>query len=173
MTTATDKIIIVSGQEFRVPATTDNEAIRTHLKPNFPDVGNATIQTGTRTIDGVAYETIEFVKKAGTKGTDVVLVAKHIQNGEIVVVATALMDFSAATMKLAEIKTFPGQVSPGDRDPEGELWFEIEDKSGDLLADPVCFTSNYAHATLVRTGIDKHRAQVLLSGELETNDATV
>lgn len=68
MTTATDKIIIVSGQEFRVPADTDNEAIRTQLKANFPDVGNATIQTGKREIDGITYETIEFVKKAGTKG---------------------------------------------------------------------------------------------------------
>ncbi len=70
MTTATDKIIIVSGQEFRVPADTDNEAIRNQLRANFPDVGNATIQTGTKSIDGVEYQTVEFVKKAGTKGTD-------------------------------------------------------------------------------------------------------
>jgi hypothetical protein len=68
MTTAPDKIVIVSGQEFRVPADADHEAIRNQLTASFPDVGTATIQKGTRTIDGIRYETIEFVKKAGTKG---------------------------------------------------------------------------------------------------------
>jgi hypothetical protein len=66
----TEKIVIVSGQEFRVPADTDNEAIRNQLKSNFPDVANATVQKGKREIDGVEYDTIEFVKKAGTKGMD-------------------------------------------------------------------------------------------------------
>jgi len=162
--TTTEKIVIVSGQEFRVPADTDNEAIRNQLKSNFPDVANATVQKGKREIDGVEYDTIEFVKKAGTKGTDVVLVARHIQKGELVVVATASMDFLSATMKLAEIRTFPGQVSPDNRDTEGELWFEIEDDSDDLIVDPVCFTSYYAHSTLVCTGINEHRAKLLLEG---------
>lgn len=68
-TPAATKIVIVSGQEFSVPAETDNEAIREHLKANgFPDVAAATIQTGKRTVEGQEVQTIEFVKKAGTKG---------------------------------------------------------------------------------------------------------
>lgn len=71
MTTASTKIVIVAGQEFSVPADTPNEAIRTQLTSmGFADVAAATIQTGTRTIDGVETPTIEFVKKAGTKGLD-------------------------------------------------------------------------------------------------------
>lgn len=66
---ATTKIVIVAGQEFSVPAETDNEAIRAHLKTSgFPDVAAATIQAGTRTVDGQEVTTIEFVKRAGTKG---------------------------------------------------------------------------------------------------------
>lgn len=68
-TPASTKIVIVAGQEFSVPADTDNEAIRESLKGGgFPDVAAATIQTGKKTIDGVEYTTVEFVKKAGTKG---------------------------------------------------------------------------------------------------------
>lgn len=67
MTTPATKIVIVAGQEFAVPAETDNEAIRQQLLTmGFADVASATIQKGTR--DGT--ETIEFVKKAGTKGLD-------------------------------------------------------------------------------------------------------
>lgn len=67
MTTPATKIVIVAGQEFSVPAETDNEAIRQQLlSMGFADVASATIQQGTR--DGTA--TIEFVKKAGTKGLD-------------------------------------------------------------------------------------------------------
>lgn len=71
MTTPVTKIVIVSGQEFSVPADTDNEAIRTQLTGmGFADVASATIQTGKKTVEGVEYQTIEFVKKAGTKGLD-------------------------------------------------------------------------------------------------------
>ena len=66
--TATTKIVIVSGQEFSVPADTSIEDLRTHLAQTFPDVASATVQKGTKKLDGVTYETIEFVKKAGTKG---------------------------------------------------------------------------------------------------------
>lgn len=70
-TAPTTKIVIVSGQEFSVPLDTDNEAIRTQLSGmGFADVASATIQKGKKTVDGVEYETIEFVKKAGTKGLD-------------------------------------------------------------------------------------------------------
>lgn len=71
MTTPATKIVIVSGQEFSVPADTDVEQIRTLLKGDFPDVATATVQKGKRKIDGVEVETIEFVKKAGTKGADI------------------------------------------------------------------------------------------------------
>lgn len=65
------KIVIVSGQEFSVPSETDNEAIRTQLAGmGFADVAAATITKGTREIGGLTIETIEFVKKAGTKGLD-------------------------------------------------------------------------------------------------------
>lgn len=68
-TPATNKIVIVAGQEFLLGADVDNEAIREYLKGNgFPDVAAATIQTGKKTLDGVEYQTVEFVKKAGTKG---------------------------------------------------------------------------------------------------------
>lgn len=69
--TATTKIVIVSGQEFSVPIETDNEAIRQQLAGmGFADVAAATIQKGKRTVEGQDIETIEFVKKAGTKGLD-------------------------------------------------------------------------------------------------------
>jgi hypothetical protein len=70
-TTQATKIVIVSGQEFSVPADTDNEAIRQQLAGmGFADVAAATIQKGKRTVDGQELETIEFIKKAGTKGLD-------------------------------------------------------------------------------------------------------
>lgn len=68
---AATKIVIVAGQEFSVPAETDNEAVRQQLAGmGFADVAAATIQKGKKAIDGVEYETVEFVKKAGTKGLD-------------------------------------------------------------------------------------------------------
>jgi hypothetical protein len=69
--TAPTKIVIVAGQEFSVPADTDNEAIRQQLlAQGFADVASATIQTGKKTVGGAEYPTVEFVKKAGTKGMD-------------------------------------------------------------------------------------------------------
>jgi hypothetical protein len=73
MTTAetATKIVIVAGQEFSVPASTDNEAIRTHLaSQGFADVASATIQTGKRKVGEQEVPTVEFVKKAGTKGME-------------------------------------------------------------------------------------------------------
>lgn len=71
MTTATTKIVIVAGQEFSVPAGTDNEAIRTQLAGmGFADVASATIQPGKRKVGDEEVQTVEFVKKAGTKGMD-------------------------------------------------------------------------------------------------------
>lgn len=77
MTTPATKIVIVAGQEFAVPAETDNEAIRAQLLTmGFADVASATIQKGNR--DGT--ETIEFVKKAGTKGLDGAALAGLLAN---------------------------------------------------------------------------------------------
>lgn len=67
-TAPTTKIVIVSGQEFSVPADATIEDLRAHLAGMFPDVAAATVQKGKKKIDGVEYETIEFVKKVGTKG---------------------------------------------------------------------------------------------------------
>jgi hypothetical protein len=78
---AETKIVIVAGQEFSVPADAKVEDLRTHLTSMFPDVASATVQKGKRTIDGVEYETVEFVKKAGTKGAtgeDIVAVLRAI-----------------------------------------------------------------------------------------------
>jgi hypothetical protein len=76
-TAPTTKIVIVSGQEFTVSLETDNETIRESLKSaGFPDVANAQIQAGKKVVDGVEYQTIEFVKKAGTKGLDSALLAQ-------------------------------------------------------------------------------------------------
>lgn len=64
----TMKIIKVDGQPFQVPVETDNEAVRAQLAGSYPMVSTATIQLGKETIDGVEYQTVEFVKKVGTKG---------------------------------------------------------------------------------------------------------
>lgn len=63
----TAKIVIVAGQSFAVDAATDNEAIRAQLLGmGFADVAKpAEIKLGT-TADGTV--TVEFIKKAGTKG---------------------------------------------------------------------------------------------------------
>lgn len=65
---ATERIVIVSGNEYRVPLTATEKELREHLAGMFPDVTNATLQKGKRTVGGVEYETWEFVKRAGTKG---------------------------------------------------------------------------------------------------------
>lgn len=59
------KIVIVAGQRFSVASTYDNEAIRQYLLgQGFADVANAEIKTGK---EGET-PTVEFIKKAGTKG---------------------------------------------------------------------------------------------------------
>lgn len=65
---ADERIVTVSGQEFRVPRTVAIDAIRTHLAGTFPEVAAATAEEGTKEIDGVTYQTVTFVKKSGTKG---------------------------------------------------------------------------------------------------------
>jgi hypothetical protein len=79
MTTPSHKIVIVSGQEFSVPAATDNEALRAHLAADFPDIASAKIKEGTRAVDGVSYPTVEFIKQAGTKGLGPVALAQLLR----------------------------------------------------------------------------------------------
>jgi hypothetical protein len=64
----TTRIVIVSGNEYSVPIEATEKDLREHLSGNFPDIANATLQKGTRVVDGIKYETWEFVKRAGTKG---------------------------------------------------------------------------------------------------------
>jgi hypothetical protein len=85
---AATKIVIVAGQEFSVPAETDNEAIRSQLTTmGFADVASATVQKGKRKVDDEEFETVEFVKKAGTKGLSGAELAALL--GQMVPAATA------------------------------------------------------------------------------------
>lgn len=60
------KVVIAAGQRFSVPSDTDNETVRQQLiGMGFADVANAEVKKGK---DPDGTETIEFVKKAGTKG---------------------------------------------------------------------------------------------------------
>jgi hypothetical protein len=64
----TTKIAIIEGERFSVPADMPVEQIRENLRSVYPGIGTARPTTGTTTIEGVRYETVEFVKQAGTKG---------------------------------------------------------------------------------------------------------
>lgn len=81
------------------------------------------------------------------------LVAKCLVGEALVPILRSAMDESAATAKLAELATFPGQVAQDVIETTGELWFEIETDDGDLVGDPVCFAADHAQATLIRTGM--------------------
>lgn len=48
---------------------------------------------------------------------------------------------------------------------KGEIWFEIETETGELVSDPVCFTPSMAHATLAATGMSDSEAVHLLSND--------
>lgn len=71
---STTRIVIISGNEYQVPligegnAPVTEQMVRDSLKPMFPDITNASLQKGKRVVDGIEYETWEFVKRAGTKG---------------------------------------------------------------------------------------------------------
>ncbi len=66
---ATEKLVIVEGQTFIVDAMIDNETIREHLiRQGFANLAGAEIRTGTRQHHGQTLPTIDFIKRAGTKG---------------------------------------------------------------------------------------------------------
>lgn len=92
----------------------------------------------------------------------VLLVAKRMYKGQIVVLREAMLPAAEARQKLREIAAFPGQVTGREKDGEGELWIETEE-DGTLIDDPVCFAPEAAHATLVRTGIPYDEATEMLS----------
>lgn len=66
---ATEKLVIVEGQAFVVDATIDNETIREHLiRQGFANLAGAEIRTGTRQHHDKTLPTVDFIKRAGTKG---------------------------------------------------------------------------------------------------------
>ncbi|MFN8504332.1 hypothetical protein [Kouleothrix sp.] len=66
---ATEKLVIVEGQTFVVDATIDNETIREHLiRQGFANLAGAEIRTGARQHQGQTVPTVDFIKRAGTKG---------------------------------------------------------------------------------------------------------
>ena len=64
-----EKLVIVEGQRFLVAAGIDNETVRQHLiRQGFANLAGAEIRTGTAQHDGRTLTTVDFIKKAGTKG---------------------------------------------------------------------------------------------------------
>ncbi len=64
-----EKLVIVEGQRFLVAADIDNETVRQHLiRQGFANLAGAEIRTGTAQHDGRTLATVDFIKKAGTKG---------------------------------------------------------------------------------------------------------
>ncbi len=66
---ATEKLVIVEGQTFVVDAIIDNETIREHLiRQGFANLAGAEIRIGTRQHQDKTVATVDFIKRAGTKG---------------------------------------------------------------------------------------------------------
>lgn len=64
-----EKLVIVEGQRFLVAIGIDNETVRQHLiRQGFANLAGAEIRTGTAQHDGRTLATVDFIKKAGTKG---------------------------------------------------------------------------------------------------------
>lgn len=64
-----EKLVIVEGQRFLVAIGIDNETVRQHLiRQGFANLAGAEIRTGTVQHDGRTLATVDFIKKAGTKG---------------------------------------------------------------------------------------------------------
>lgn len=82
------------------------------------------------------------------------LIAKRIYQGEAVPILSSEMSVPRALIKLREIKAFDGAFTGYDEedDGEGDLWFEIERSTGELVSDPICFPAALAHEILTKTG---------------------
>jgi hypothetical protein len=64
-----EKLVIVEGQRFLVATGIDNETVRQHLiRQGFANLAGAEIRPGTAQHDGRTLATVNFIKKAGTKG---------------------------------------------------------------------------------------------------------
>jgi len=103
MTTETPatKIVIVAGQEFSVSAETDNETIRQQLvSMGFADVATAKIEEGKRTAGEQELITVEFVKKAGTKGLSGAELAALLREVPRASVATATTRLAPAQRRV-------------------------------------------------------------------------
>lgn len=92
---------------------------------------------------------------------------KRVYQDEAIEIFFAEMSLDNAKARLDEIAQFPGQVVSASamRNAEGELWFEIYNDNGDLVADPVMFTKEAALDTLQKTGVPFFEAFYLLSEE--------
>lgn len=65
----TEKLVLVEGQRFIVDAAVGDETVRQHLiRQGFAQLAGAEIRAGTTQHDGRTLGTVEFIKKAGTKG---------------------------------------------------------------------------------------------------------
>lgn len=65
----TEKLVLVEGQRFIVDAAVADETVRQHLiRQGFAQLAGAEIRAGTAEHDGRTLATVEFIKKAGTKG---------------------------------------------------------------------------------------------------------
>lgn len=105
-TKPTTMIVVAAGQEFSVPLGTPEQDIRSHLAATFPDVANATPQWSKRTVEGVEYKVLEFVKRAGTKGADLLELLADIPPLWDGVLAPAALElvrrFLSGNMKVGE-----------------------------------------------------------------------
>lgn len=69
--TTPQMVVKVENQRFQVPAETSIQVLRDLLVSwGFPNVASARVKEGTEDINGVTTRCIEFIKQAGTKGTD-------------------------------------------------------------------------------------------------------
>jgi rRNA processing protein Krr1/Pno1 len=92
------------------------------------------------------------------------LVARRLYKDEIVEILSSSIGMRKSIKRLGEIAQFDGQQA-GTRSEEGELWIEVTEDNGDLVGDPIIFAAEFAHATLVRTGVDPEEATRILSDE--------
>jgi hypothetical protein len=136
------KIVVVAGQRFEVPAATDNEAIRQQLlSMGFADVANAQIQTGTDADSGKT--TIEFVKRAGTKGSDAL----------IALLRTIPPRAGSAQAGQAQLHhLFAGLLTFGDVLDDAELLTQLATlDDGNMQGHPLCSALDDMPAIAART----------------------
>lgn len=93
------------------------------------------------------------------------LTLKRIYQSEIVLIATSSMSVADALEKHAAIAAYPERMSNEAKGQQGEIWFEVEDKQGDLISDVVCFAPDVAEMILIRAGMPASQAAQILSDD--------